>query len=163
MKRKINPKHAKISMVIFVVSAIQSILIPSNPVYSREEPCHIFLFLRKIIPELTSAANPPLFSEEDWPWVNIVPIFLYFIYRMAATAWLDKWWVGLHQWTLGCQSGTCTLNHYATWLASLPHLLCHPFTSLLPSIAISDNGFYSFHRTFFWKWMTRSFSLVCLV
>ena len=26
-----------------------------------------FLFLRKLSPELTSAANPPLFAEEDWP------------------------------------------------------------------------------------------------
>ena len=34
-------------------------------------------FLRKISPELTSAANPPLFAEEDWPWANIQPIFLY--------------------------------------------------------------------------------------
>ena len=25
-------------------------------------------FLRKISPELTSTANPPLFAEEDWPW-----------------------------------------------------------------------------------------------
>ena len=25
------------------------------------------LFLRTISPELTSAANPPLFAEEDWP------------------------------------------------------------------------------------------------
>ena len=24
-------------------------------------------FLRKISPELTSAANPPLYAEEDWP------------------------------------------------------------------------------------------------
>ena len=30
-----------------------------------------FFFLRKISPELTSAANPPLFAEEDWPWANI--------------------------------------------------------------------------------------------
>src|SRR3712207_3496904 len=28
---------------------------------------HSFFFLRKISPELTSAANPPLFAEEDWP------------------------------------------------------------------------------------------------
>ena len=29
---------------------------------------HFFLFvLRKISPELTSAANPPVFAEEDWP------------------------------------------------------------------------------------------------
>ena len=27
--------------------------------------------LRKISPELTSAANLPLFTEEDWPWANI--------------------------------------------------------------------------------------------
>ena len=26
-----------------------------------------FCFLRKISPELTSAANSPLFAEEDWP------------------------------------------------------------------------------------------------
>ena len=30
-----------------------------------------FFFLRKISPELTSAANPSLFHEEDWPWANI--------------------------------------------------------------------------------------------
>ena len=27
----------------------------------------LFFFLRKISPEITSAANPPLFAEEDWP------------------------------------------------------------------------------------------------
>ena len=26
-----------------------------------------FFFLRKISPELTFTANPPLFAEEDWP------------------------------------------------------------------------------------------------
>ena len=26
-----------------------------------------FFFLKKISPELTSAANSPLFAEEDWP------------------------------------------------------------------------------------------------
>ena len=30
-----------------------------------------FFFLRKISPELTSAGNPPLFVEEDWPWATI--------------------------------------------------------------------------------------------
>ena len=40
----------------------------------------IFSFLRKISPELTSATNPPLFPEEDWPWANIVLLFLYFIW-----------------------------------------------------------------------------------
>ena len=32
----------------------------------------LFVFLRKISPELTSASNPPLFVEEDWPWANIL-------------------------------------------------------------------------------------------
>ena len=31
----------------------------------------VFVFLRTISPELTSAANPPLFAEEDWPGANI--------------------------------------------------------------------------------------------
>ena len=31
------------------------------------ERIQTFLFLRKISPELTSTANPPLFAEEDWP------------------------------------------------------------------------------------------------
>ena len=30
-----------------------------------------FFFLRKISPELTSAANPLVCAEEDWPWANI--------------------------------------------------------------------------------------------
>ena len=40
-------------------------------------PISIF-FLRKINPELTSAANLPFFAEEDWPWANIharLPLF----------------------------------------------------------------------------------------
>ena len=32
---------------------------------------NFFFFLRKISPELTSATNPPLFAEEDWPWANV--------------------------------------------------------------------------------------------
>ena len=74
-------------------------------------------FLRKISPELT-AANPPLFAEEDWPWANIVPILLYFICGTPTTAWLAKQChVGArdpNQRTLGRQSGTCTLNCWAT-------------------------------------------------
>ena len=27
----------------------------------------IFLFFEEVNPELTSAINPPLFAEEDWP------------------------------------------------------------------------------------------------
>ena len=28
---------------------------------------YFYFLLREISPELTSAANPPLFAEEDWP------------------------------------------------------------------------------------------------
>ena len=52
-----------------------------------------FVCVRKISPELTSVANPPLLAEEDWAWANIVPVFLYFTWD-AATAWLDKRCVG---------------------------------------------------------------------
>ena len=31
----------------------------------------LFIFLRKISPELRSATDLPLFAEEDWPWANI--------------------------------------------------------------------------------------------
>ena len=37
-----------------------------------------FFFLRRISLELTSAASPPLFAEDDWPWANIhayLPLF----------------------------------------------------------------------------------------
>ena len=34
---------------------------------SNPSPPPLFFFLRKISPELTSAANPSLFAEEDWP------------------------------------------------------------------------------------------------
>ena len=39
----------------------------------------LFIYLlRNISPELTSASNPPLFPEEDWPWANFcahLPLF----------------------------------------------------------------------------------------
>ena len=51
----------------------------------EESFCKNFL-VRKISPELTFAANPHLFAEEDWPWVTSVPIFLYFICGTLAPA-----------------------------------------------------------------------------
>ena len=33
--------------------------------------CSFFFFMRKISPELTSAAKPPLFAKEGWPWATI--------------------------------------------------------------------------------------------
>ena len=35
--------------------------------YSYSTSTNHFFFWRKISPELTSAANPPLFAKEDWP------------------------------------------------------------------------------------------------
>ena len=47
-----------------------------------------FFFLRKISPELTSAANPPLFTEEDLPWANIrahlPPLYMWHAYHSMA-------------------------------------------------------------------------------
>ena len=54
-----------------------------------------FIFLRKLSPELTSATNPPLLTEEDQPELTFVPIFLYFICGTPATAWLDERCIGL--------------------------------------------------------------------
>ena len=73
--------------------------------------CFCFL-VRKTGPELTS-----------------VPIFLYFIRGMPATARLDEQCVGPHldlnQRTLGCQSGACELNHCATGPATHFAVLFH--------------------------------------
>ena len=57
---------------------------------------YLFIYLRKISPELTSAAKPPLFPEEDWPWANIRACFFYFIYGMPATVWPAKQCLGPH-------------------------------------------------------------------
>ena len=83
--------------------------------------CFIYLFLRKISPELTSAANPPLFAMENWSWAKSMPIFLYFICGMPATAWHAKR-CHVHtqdpNWqTPGRWSGTWALNCCTTALA----------------------------------------------
>ena len=59
---------------------------------------YYYFFLRKISPELTSATNPPLFAEEDWPWANICAYLppMFFICGMPSTAWLAKWCRGPH-------------------------------------------------------------------
>ena len=56
----------------------------------------LLFFLRKISPELTSAANPPLLLRKHDPELTSVPIFLYFIRGMTATGWLDKQCIGPH-------------------------------------------------------------------
>ena len=54
------------SRVSFILSEIHLILLCSN-----DSIFLFFYFLRKFSPELISAANPPLFVEEAWPWANI--------------------------------------------------------------------------------------------
>ena len=66
-------------------------------------------WIRWALPELLFTY---FFGEEDWPWANIccqsspfclrkirpdltsMPVFLYFVRRTPATAWLDKWCAG---------------------------------------------------------------------
>ena len=50
----------------------------------------VVVVLRKISPEPTSAANPPLFAEEAGPELTSMTIFLYFVCGTPVTAWLDK-------------------------------------------------------------------------
>ena len=77
-------------------------------------------FLRKISPELT-AANPPLFAEEDWPWANIhdhLPLLYMWdaCHSMACQA-VHVCTRDPNQPTPGHQSGMCVLNHWAMGLA----------------------------------------------
>ena len=74
-----------------------------------------FFSLRKISPELTSAANPPLFAEEDWLRANIrahLPLlYMWDVYQsMAFAKQCHVRTQDLNQRTPGCQSGTCKLN-----------------------------------------------------
>ena len=86
-------------------------------------------FLRKISPELTSAANPPLFAEEDCPWANIhvhLPLLYtwdaYHSMPFAKQCHVCIW--DLNQQTPGPpRSRTCKLNHCATGLAPQISLL----------------------------------------
>ena len=69
-----------------------------------------FVFLRKINPELTSAANPPLFAEEDWPWANIrarLPLLYMWdaCHSMACQVVPCLHW-DPNLWTLGSRSRT---------------------------------------------------------
>ena len=79
-----------------------------------------FFFLRKVSPELT-AANPPLFAEEDWPWASIHahPPLLYVwdaCHSMACQA-APCPNPGSEPAIPGRGSGTRKLNRYATGLA----------------------------------------------
>ena len=84
----------------------------------------LFFFLRKINPEVTSTANPPLFAEEDWPWANIhahLPLLYIWdayhsmacqaVCRSAPRSGTGEPW--------GPRGRTCELNCCATGLAPI--------------------------------------------
>ena len=96
----------------------QSMQTSPLPHQAGPKDIHIFFFW-KISPELTSATNSPLFlMRKTDTELTSVPIFLYFICGMPATAWLAKWCHvctrDLNQQTPGCRSRTCELNCCAT-------------------------------------------------
>ena len=81
MDRNIFTLRAHFHMSIHLSLMCQSLSIQAKP-FSTVHWVYVYLFifylfilffisLRKISPELTSAANPPLFAEEDWPRANI--------------------------------------------------------------------------------------------
>ena len=46
----------------------------------KKSDCFFSVFVRKISPELTPAANPPHFAEDIGPELTAVPIFLHFMW-----------------------------------------------------------------------------------
>ena len=78
--------------------------------------CFLF-FLRKISPELT-AANPPLFYEEGWPWANICaqpPLFCIWDACHSMASWaVCRSTPDLNQGTVGHRSGVRELDRHAT-------------------------------------------------
>ena len=87
---------------------------------------HFILFIYflggKINPELTSAANPPLFAEEHWPWANVrahLPLlYMWDAYHSMACQAVPCLHPGSEPANPGPpRSGMCVLNRFATWLA----------------------------------------------
>ena len=80
--------------------------------------CFVFLFLRNINPELTSATNPPLFAEEDWPWSNIhahLPLFyMQDAYHSMACQVIPCLHLGSEAANPGSWNRTCKINRCAS-------------------------------------------------
>ena len=80
-----------------------------------------FFFLRKISPELTSAAKSPLSAEEDWPWANIrahlPPLYTWDTCHSMVCQAVPCMHPGSKLVNSGGQSGMCALNRCATGLA----------------------------------------------
>ena len=96
-----------------------------------------FLFLRKISPELTSAANPPLFAEEDWPWANIhahLPLlYLWHAYHSMACWVVPCRHLASELVNPGLLSRTFAFNRCATGPAPTRTVLKLVFTNQIPS------------------------------
>ena len=75
-------------------------------------------FWSKISPELTSAANPPLFAEEDWPWPNILAHLCLFyvgcLPQHGLTSGACVCTQHPNQQTQGQWNRRCEHNHWAT-------------------------------------------------
>ena len=105
---------------------------------------HFFFFWRKIHPELTSAANPPLFAEEDWPWANIhahLPqLYMWNPYHSMACQAVPCLHPGSEPVKPGLpRRGMCALNRCATGQPSA-HFL-NKLKHKSPAVITSVNGF----------------------
>ena len=72
-----------------------------------------FFFWKKFSPELT-AANSPLFAEEDWPWAHIhahlPPLYVRDAYHSMACQAVPRQHAGSKLVNPGHRSGMCALN-----------------------------------------------------
>ena len=100
-----------------------------QPIATLLRQSFIYFFIsRKISPEPTSAANPPLFLlRKTCPELTSVPILLCFLCGMPTTAWLAK---RCHvrtrdpNWRTLCRrSRTCELKRCATGPAPGPYFI----------------------------------------
>ena len=58
----LNPRGRDI-----LLDSSQNLFLSAKLLIVSDSELDFFFFLRKISPELTSTANPPLSAEEDWP------------------------------------------------------------------------------------------------
>ena len=103
-----------------------------------------FFFLRKISPEVTSAANPPLFAEEDWSWANIHAHLPLLYMWDTVLAWLAMQ-CHVHtqdpnQRTPGHRSRMCKLNRCTMGPAPSSDF---SYSSLFLLVEVHIPGFYA--------------------
>ena len=115
------------------------------------------LFLRKISPELTSATNPPLFDEEDWPWANICahPALFYMwdaccsmacqaVCRSVPGIWTSEHWIAKAEHTKPTATplGQPLQALFIVNISSLSFLSLQIFFASLPLNFVNDVKFF---------------------